>query len=68
MSAPVTIEHLPSNVPQLEHDGSNWAIFKGSFREAMRATQRWSYFDGTTVRPSVAAARADVFFDIAITN
>jgi len=38
MSAPSTIEQLPSNIPQLEADGSNWAIFTMQFQEAMQAT------------------------------
>ena len=47
-----TIEQLPSNIPQLEPDGSNWAIFKGRFCEAMRATRRWPHFDGHSTCPS----------------
>ena len=52
MSSPVTIKQLPSNIPQLKPDSSNWAIFKGRFHEAMQATQRWSHFNGTSICPS----------------
>jgi hypothetical protein len=52
MSSPATIEQLPANIPQLEPDGSNWAIFTGCFCEAMRATWCWPYFDGTSTCPS----------------
>jgi hypothetical protein len=34
------IEQLPSNIPRLEPDSSNWAIFRMCFREAMEATSR----------------------------
>ena len=52
MSSPATIKQLPANIPQLEPDGSNWAIFTGRFREAMQATRRWPHFDGTSTCPS----------------
>ena len=41
-----------TNIPRLEHDGSNWAIYAIRFRSAMRATNRWDYFDGTKPRPT----------------
>ena len=46
------IEHLPQNIPRLELDGSNWAIFAMRFREAMQANRRWGFFDGTRARPT----------------
>ena len=49
-----TIEQLPTNIPRLELDGSNWAIFSIRFQEAMEATDRWGYFDGTVARPTPA--------------
>ena len=52
MSAPSTIEQLPSNIPHLEADGSNWAIFTMRFQEAMQATRCWSHFDGTSTTPT----------------
>lgn len=52
MSTHPNIEHLPSSIPRLEADGSNWAIFTMCFEEAMLATQRWSHFDGTSTCPS----------------
>ena len=59
MSSPVTIEQLPSNIniPQLDPNSSNWAIFKGHFCEAMWATQHWSHFDGTSVCPSYKVSK-----------
>ena len=52
MSTPSTIEQHPSNIPQLEADGSNWAIFTMRFQEAMQATQLWSHFDGMSTTPT----------------
>ena len=47
MTTPSTIQQLPSNIPCLEADGSNWAIFVMHFHEAMQAIRRWPYFEGT---------------------
>lgn len=45
MFAPATtIEQLPANIPQLEPNGVNWAIFMMRFKDAMRVTRRWNYF------------------------
>ena|SRR6266851_3707656 len=53
-STPTTaIEQLPSNIPHLETDGSNWAIFIVQFREAMQATCHWPVFKGTISVPTV---------------
>ena len=46
-----TIEQLPQNIPRLEPDGLNWAIFAVRFREAMSANRRWGFFDGKSARP-----------------
>jgi len=52
ISAPSpSIEQLPANIPCLEPNGVNWAIFSMCFWEAMQATCRWGYFDGTKSRP-----------------
>jgi hypothetical protein len=48
----MTIQLLPSNIPCLEADGSNWAIFIIHFHEAMQVTCRWPYFEGTIPCPS----------------
>ena len=48
---PTTIEKLPANIPRLEHNGSNWAIFKIRFSNAMKVTRRWAYFTGLNVYP-----------------
>jgi len=52
MSTPTIIEQLPSNIPHLEADGSNWAIFTMHFWEAMQATWCWPHFDSTFTCPS----------------
>jgi transposase InsO family protein len=49
-----SIEQLPANIPCLEPDGSNWAIFVVRFRESMQANRRWGYFDGKITRPEPA--------------
>ena len=52
MTTPSTIHQLPSNIPCLKADGSNWAIFILHFHKAMQVTQRWPYFEGTIPCPS----------------
>jgi len=47
MSIPV----LPTTVPSLKEDGSNWATFAMRFQEAMQATHHWGHFDGTNTCP-----------------
>ena len=47
-----SIQLLLSNIPCLEADGSNWAIFVLCFREAMQVAWRWPYFEGTIPCPS----------------
>jgi hypothetical protein len=47
------IKQLPSNIPHLKTDGSNWAIFIIWFWEAMQATRRWPYFEGTVFCPTM---------------
>ena len=47
-----SIQLLPSNIPCLKADGSNWAIFILHFHKAMQVTQRWPYFEGTIPCPS----------------
>ena len=52
MSSPAShIEQLPANIPRLEPNGANWAIFSMRFKEAMQASRRWGYFSGTVARP-----------------
>jgi hypothetical protein len=41
-----TIEKLPANILCLEYNGSNWAIFKMRFSNAMKVMRRWAYFTG----------------------
>jgi hypothetical protein len=38
------IEQLPANIPQLDPNGANWAIFKTHFQEAMKVIHWWDYF------------------------
>ena len=57
MAAAITIsDPLPTSVPRLETNGSNWAIFSMRFQEAMEANQKWGHFDGTATRPVPADA------------
>jgi hypothetical protein len=49
-----SIEQLPANIPHLEPDGSNWAIFVVRFRESMQVNRRWGYFDGKITCPEPA--------------
>ena len=50
-ATPTTIEKLPANIPRLEYNGSNWAIFKMRFSNAMKVTRRWAYFTGLKMYP-----------------
>jgi hypothetical protein len=36
MSTTPIIEQLPANIPWLDPNGANWAIFKTHFQEAMK--------------------------------
>jgi hypothetical protein len=47
-----SIHQLPSNIPCLEADGSNWAIFVLRFCKVMQVAWRWPYFEGTIPCPS----------------
>ncbi len=47
---------LPTSIPHLEPNGSNWAIFSMHFQEAMEANQKWGHFDGMTPCPVPANA------------
>jgi hypothetical protein len=52
MSSPAPaapIEQLPANIPHLEPDGTNWAVFLMHFCMAMQATCQWGFFDGTNL-------------------
>jgi hypothetical protein len=42
---------LPSSVPKLDSTGTNWAIFKICFRDAVEAKGFWGHFDGKTKQP-----------------
>ncbi len=50
-SSTPTIEQLPTNIPHLEPNGANWAIFKMCFQDAMRVTCWWGHFSGDKPRP-----------------
>ena len=45
------IKQLPQNIPRLEPDGSNWAIFAMWFCEAMSANWQWGFFNGKSTQP-----------------
>ena len=52
MAAAITMnDPLPTSVPCLKPNGSNWAIFSMRFQEAMEANQKWGHFDGSTACP-----------------
>jgi hypothetical protein len=53
-------EQLPTEIPYLDYDGTNWAIFSMHFRKAMQATHRWGHFDGTRPRPSAKDPSAPI--------
>ena len=44
---------LPSSVPKLEANGTNWAIFLVRFRDAVEAKGYWGHFDGSTPVPTL---------------
>src|SRR6267154_6703800 len=48
---PTTIKKLLANIPHLEHNGTNWAIFKMCFSNAMKVMHQWAYFTGLNLYP-----------------
>jgi len=42
---------VSSDVPHLDPEGANWAVFAFRFRRAMILAGRWEYFDGSDTRP-----------------
>ena len=48
---PTTVETLPTVVPTLELNGSNWPVFSMRFRQAMHPSKWWGYFSGTLTLP-----------------
>ena len=50
-SSTPTIEQLPTNIPHLEPNSPNWAIFKMHFQDAMRVTCQWGHFSGNKPHP-----------------
>jgi gag-polypeptide of LTR copia-type len=44
-------DHLYGQIPLLNSEGTNWAIFSMHFIEAMDTTGCWGHFDGTDARP-----------------
>ena len=49
LSAPALA--LSADVPQLNSEGTNWAIFEARFQDAMETADRWEYFDGSEPHP-----------------
>jgi hypothetical protein len=49
----VSSDMLPANVPKLELDGSNWAIWAMRFEIAVKAKKKWPHFVGGT-RPTTS--------------
>jgi hypothetical protein len=46
LSATLSNDTLLVNVPKLELDGSNWAIWLMRFEIAMKAKRKWQHFVG----------------------
>ena len=44
---------LPTSVPTLAADGSNWSIFLTKFKAAVSAKRKWGHFDGSKTRPQL---------------
>jgi len=53
VTTPTTIEKLPMNIPCLEPNRSNWAIFSMCFQKAMTVTCQWGYFSGLKPHPKI---------------
>ena len=45
------IEQLSADVPHLNPEGTNWAIFEARFQDAMETACQWSHFDGSKPHP-----------------
>jgi hypothetical protein len=43
-------DHLYGQIPLLNSEGTNWAIFSMRFIKAMDTTGCWGHFDGTDAR------------------
>jgi phosphoribosylaminoimidazole-succinocarboxamide synthase len=44
-------DHLYGQIPLLNSEGNNWAIFSMHFMEAMDTTRYWGHFDGMNAHP-----------------
>ena len=51
-TTPTIIEKLPANIPCLEPNGSNWAIFKMRFSNAIKMMCQWAYFIRLSLYPN----------------
>ncbi|KDR67142.1 hypothetical protein GALMADRAFT_37024, partial [Galerina marginata CBS 339.88] len=51
---------LPSTIPKLELKGTNWAVFRVRFKDAIEAKGFWGHFDGTSIRPGTTTTTAAV--------
>ena len=51
---------LPSSIPKLDSTGSNWAIFRVRFQDAVEAKGFWAHYDGSKTRPVPVAVAAAV--------
>jgi hypothetical protein len=50
---------LPSTVPKLDAEGSNWAIFYVRFIDAVEAKGFWGHFDGTLPMPVMTSESSE---------
>jgi len=56
---------LPSNVPKLEPNGLNWAVFSLRFEDVVQAKGFWGHFNGTTPCPAAAIESAPTADELA---
>ena len=73
MSATATSlsDTLPSSVPKLENTGTNWAIFKIYFHDAIEAKGFWGHFNGSLLCPvaiSITAPDGTTTMDTALVD
>ena len=45
---------LPSTIPMLDAEGSNWVIFYIHFMDAIKARGFWDHFDGSSSPPALS--------------
>ena len=51
ITMPSLSDMLPSTIPMLDAEGSNWAIFYIRFMDAIEVKGFWEHFNGTSSPP-----------------